>query len=110
TVLEACHGNVRGGDDILAQGKQFVGVMPVYRTFEIGCLAPAFAPGTGTQVIGGLTSDRAIKLVRGLKDLNIVGMDVVEVAPAYEQSEITALAAATLALEMLYIQAAKKGE
>ncbi|KJU33042.1 MAG: arginase family protein, partial [Escherichia coli] len=54
--------------------------------------------------------DRAIKLVRGLKDLNIVGMDVVEVAPAYDQSEITALAAATLALEMLYIQAAKKGE
>ena len=52
----------------------------------------------------------AIKLVRGLKDLNIVGMDVVEVAPAYDQSEITALAAATLALEMLYIQAAKKGE
>ena len=60
-------------------------------------------------MIGGLTSDRAIKLVRGLKDLNIVGMDVVEVAPAYDQSEITALAAATLALEMLYIQAAKKG-
>ena len=59
-------------------------------------------------MIGGLTSDRAIKLVRGLKDLNIVGMDVVEVAPAYDQSEITALAAATLALEMLYIQAAKK--
>lgn len=61
-------------------------------------------------MIGGLTSDRAIKLVRGLKDLNIVGMDVVEVAPAYDQSEITATAAATLALEMLYIRAAKKGE
>jgi len=59
-------------------------------------------------VIGGLTSDRAIKLVRGLKDLNIVGMDLVEVAPAYDRAEITALAAATLALEMLYIQAAKK--
>ncbi len=48
--------------------------------------------------------------MRGLKDLNIVGMDVVEVAPAYDQSEITALAAATPALEMLYIRAAKKGE
>ncbi len=90
--------------------KQIVGDMPVYLTFDIDCLDPAFAPGTGTPVIGGLTSDRAIKLVRGLKDLNIVGMDVVEVAPAYDQSEITALAAATLALEMLYIQAAKKGE
>lgn len=59
-------------------------------------------------MIGGLTSDRAIKLVRGLKDLNIVGMDVVEVAPAYDQSEITALAAATLALEMLYIGRRKR--
>jgi agmatinase len=70
--------------------KQIVGDMPVYLTFDIDCLDPAFAPGTGTPVIGGLTSDRAIKLVRGLKDLNIVGMDVVEVAPAYDQSEITA--------------------
>ena len=87
-----------------------VGDMPAYLSFDIDCLDPAFAPGTRTPVIGGLTSDRAIKLVRGLKDLNIVGMDVVEVAPAYDQSEITALAAATLALEMLYIQAAKKGE
>ncbi|CCK15848.1 Agmatinase [Cronobacter universalis NCTC 9529] len=61
-------------------------------------------------MIGGLTSDRALKLLRGIQDLNIVGMDIVEVAPAYDQSDITALAAATLALEMLYIQAAKKGE
>ena len=110
TVLDAGQVNDRGVDDILAQVKQIVGDMPVYLTFDIDCLDPAFAPGTGTPVIGGLTSDRAIKLVRGLKDLNIVGMDVVEVAPAYDQSEITALAAATLALEMLYIQAAKKGE
>ena len=105
-----CQVNDRSVDDVIAQVKQIVGDMPVYLTFDIDCLDPAFAPGTGTPVIGGLTSDRAIKLVRGLKDLNIVGMDVVEVAPAYDQSEITALAAATLALEMLYIQAAKKGE
>ena len=110
TVLDACQVNDRSVDDIIAQVKQIVGDMPVYLTFDIDALDPAFAPGTGTPVIGGLTSDRAIKLVRGLKDLNIVGMDVVEVAPAYDQSEITALAAATLALEMLYIQAAKKGE
>ncbi|EON2197185.1 arginase family protein, partial [Escherichia coli] len=110
TVLDACQVNDRSVDDVIAQVKQIVGDMPVYLTFDIDCLDPAFAPGTGTPVIGGLTSDRAIKLVRGLKDLNIVGMDVVEVAPAYDQSEITALAAATLALEMLYIQAAKKGE
>lgn len=92
TVLDACQVNDRSVDDVIAQVKQIVGDMPVYLTFDIDCLDPAFAPGTGTPVIGGLTSDRAIKLVRGLKDLNIVGMDVVEVAPAYDQSEITALA------------------
>lgn len=108
TVLDACQVNDRSVDDVIAQVKQIVGDMPVYLTFDIDCLDPAFAPGTGTPVIGGLTSDRAIKLLRGLQDLDIVGMDLVEVAPAYDQSEITALAAATLALEMLYIQAAKK--
>ncbi|WP_370557960.1 agmatinase [Edwardsiella tarda] len=108
TVLDAAQVNDNGVETILAEVKRIVGDMPVYLTFDIDCLDPAHAPGTGTPVIGGLTSDRALKLVRGLQDLNIVGMDVVEVAPAYDQSEITALAAATLALEMLYIQAAKK--
>ncbi|MGY0154737.1 agmatinase [Edwardsiella tarda] len=108
TVLDAAQVNDSGVETILAEVKRIVGDMPVYLTFDIDCLDPAHAPGTGTPVIGGLTSDRALKLVRGLQDLNIVGMDVVEVAPAYDQSEITALAAATLALEMLYIQAAKK--
>ncbi|NDL64200.1 agmatinase [Acerihabitans arboris] len=108
TVLDAAQVNDRGVDDILAQVKQIVGDMPVYLTFDIDCLDPAFAPGTGTPVIGGLTTDRALKLLRGLQPLNIVGMDLVEVAPAYDHSQITALAAATLALEMLYIQAAKK--
>lgn len=108
TVLDAAQVNDSGVETILAEVKRIVGDMPVYLTFDIDCLDPAHAPGTGTPVIGGLTSDRTLKLVRGLQDLNIVGMDVVEVAPAYDQSEITALAAATLALEMLYIQAAKK--
>ena len=85
-----------------------LGHPPLYLSLDIDCLDPGFAPGTGTPVIGGLTSDRALKLVRGMQSLNIVGMDVVEVAPAYDQSEITALAAATLGLEMLYLQAAKK--
>ncbi|CAG9425648.1 agmatinase [Providencia sp. wls1943] len=108
TVLDAAQANDRGVDDMVAQIKQIVGDMPVYLTFDIDCLDPAFAPGTGTPVIGGLTSDKALKLLRGIKSLNIVGMDVVEVAPAYDQSEITALAAATIALELLYIQASKK--
>jgi agmatinase len=110
TVLDAAQVNDRSVADILAQVKQVVGDLPVYLSFDIDCLDPAYAPGTGTPVMGGLSSDRALKIVRGLKtlDLNIVGMDVVEVAPAYDQSDITALAGATLALEMLYLQADKK--
>ncbi|EMC8777929.1 agmatinase [Providencia rettgeri] len=108
TVLDAGQVNDRSVDDMVAQIKEIVGDLPVYLTFDIDCLDPAFAPGTGTPVIGGLTSDRALKLLRGIQSLNIVGMDLVEVAPAYDQSEITALAAASIALELLYIQAAKK--
>ncbi|WP_272694095.1 agmatinase [Providencia sp. PROV036] len=108
TVLDAGQVNDRSVDDMVVQIKEIVGDLPVYLTFDIDCLDPAFAPGTGTPVIGGLTSDRALKLLRGIQSLNIVGMDLVEVAPAYDQSEITALAAASIALEMLYIQAAKK--
>ncbi len=84
--------------------------MPVYLTFDIDCLDPAFALAPAMPVIGGLTSDRAIKLVRGLKDLNIVGMDVVEVAPAYDQSEITASGGRDAGIRNAYIRAAKKGE
>ena len=109
TVIDAAQVNDRTVDDVIAQVKAIVGDMPVYLTFDIDCLDPAFAPGTGTPVIGGLTTDRALKLLRGLQPLNIVGMDLVEVAPAYDQSDITALAGATIALERLYLQAAKKG-
>ena len=84
-----------------------VGKRKVYLTFDIDCLDPAFAPGTGTPVAGGLSSNMALQILRGLKGLDIVGMDVVEVAPAYDQAEVTALAAATLGLEMLYLQAEK---
>lgn len=108
TVIDAAQVNERSVDSLIEQIKSVVGNMPVYLTFDIDCLDPAFAPGTGTPVIGGLTSDRALKLLRGLQSLDIVGMDLVEVAPAYDQSEITALAAATIALEMLHLQAAKK--
>ncbi|MFV0549764.1 MAG: agmatinase [Limnobaculum xujianqingii] len=108
TVLDAAHVNDRTVDDVVAQVKKIVGDMPVYLTFDIDCLDPAFAPGTGTPVCGGLTSDRALKILRGLQSLDIVGMDVVEVAPSYDHAEMTALAAATVALDMLYMQAAKK--
>ncbi|WP_394132109.1 agmatinase [Shewanella maritima] len=101
-VIDAATANDISAQEIVEQIKQRVGDMPLYVTFDIDCLDPAFAPGTGTPVCGGITSDKAMKIIRGLKGLNIVGMDVVEVAPAYDNSEVTALAAATLGLEMLH--------
>ncbi len=80
----------------------------VYLTFDIDCLDPAFAPGTGTPVCGGLSTHQALEIVRGLAGINLVGMDIVEVAPAYDVGEITALAGATLACEFLCLYAANK--
>ena len=88
--------------------KKVVGDYPVYVTFDIDCLDPAFAPGTGTPVVGGLSTARALQILRGLTGLNLVGMDLVEVSPPFDQAGITSLAAATLALEFLYVIAADK--
>lgn len=108
-VIDAGSANEMSVEKIVTQIKQCVGELPVYLTFDIDCIDPAYAPGTGTPVCGGLTSDKALKIVRGLQGLNIVGMDVVEVAPAYDTSEITALAGATLGLDMLHVWALGQG-
>ena len=100
-VLSAADVHRQGVDAIVAQIKARVGDRPVYLTFDIDCLDPAFAPGTGTPVPGGLSSFQALDILRGLVGLNLVGMDVVEVAPAYDHAEMTALAAAQIAIEML---------
>ena len=105
TFLEAPWINENPVKKVIQRIREVVADKPVYLTFDIDCLDPAFAPGTGTPVAGGLSSDRAIQIIRGLKGLDIRGMDLVEVAPAYDHAELTALAAATLALEMLYIRA-----
>ncbi len=86
-----------------------VGDAPVYVSFDVDGLDPAFAPGTGTPVMGGLASWQALELMRGLKGLNLVGMDVVEVSPPFDHAEITALAAATVAYEWLCLLALEKG-
>lgn len=80
-----------------------------YLTFDIDCLDPAFAPGTGTPVIGGISSHTAQAILRGLAGIDVVGMDVVEVAPPYDVADITSLAGATLAVEMLYLYALQSG-
>lgn len=91
----------------IVEARKHLGDTPVYLTFDIDCLDPSYAPGTGTPVCGGLTSHQAMAILRGLKGINIIGMDVVEVAPAYDVGEITALAASHLAMEMLYLYASR---
>ncbi|GGI89181.1 agmatinase [Shewanella gelidii] len=108
-VIDAATANDMTVIDIVERIKQRVGTLPLYVTFDIDCLDPAYAPGTGTPVCGGLSSDKAMKIIRGLRGMNIVGMDVVEVAPAYDHAEITALAGASLGLEMLHVWAEGKG-
>lgn len=85
------------------------GDQPVYLSFDIDGLDPAYAPGTGTPVAGGLTTAQALEFIRGLEPLNLIGMDVVEVAPAYDHAEITALAAASVAHDWLCVLASQRG-
>jgi len=82
---------------------------PVYLSFDIDGLDPAFAPGTGTPVAGGLASWQGLEFIRGLEPLQLIGMDVVEVAPAYDHAEITAIAAASVAYDWLAVLAKQKG-
>jgi len=98
-----------GMDAALDIIKQRAGDAPVYISFDIDGLDPAFAPGTGTPVAGGLASWQALEFIRGLGSLNLIGMDVVEVAPAYDHAEITAIAAATIAHDWLCLLAIKNG-
>lgn len=80
-----------------------IGDVPVYLTYDIDSLDPSIAPGTGTMEIGGLTTIQALEIVRGCKGLNIVGADLVEVAPAYDTTGATAMIAANLLYEMLCV-------
>lgn len=89
----------------LAAIKQRVGSRKTYLTFDIDCLDPSHAPGTGTPVVGGLTTQQARAFMRGLDGIDFVGMDLVEVAPPYDTAEITALAGATLMLDYLCLRA-----
>ncbi|MFN8162085.1 MAG: agmatinase [Solirubrobacterales bacterium] len=83
---------------------ELVGDNPAYLTFDIDFLDPSFAPGTGTPVVGGPSTLQARRLLRGLAGLRFVGADVVEVAPAYDPSaQITALAGATVALDLVHL-------
>lgn len=81
---------------------------PVYLTFDIDAVDPAFAPGTGTPEVGGLTSLQAIQLIQELAGLSLVGAEIVEVSPPFDQSQVTALLAARLILEILSVLAVNR--
>ena len=85
-----------------------VGDLPVYLSIDIDVLDPAYAPGTGTPESGGLTSRELLRVLRGLTGLNLVGADVVEVAPAYDHAEITSIAAATVVFDILALLANRR--
>ena len=101
TVLTAEHVHEAGCMAVAARVMAVVGDAPAYLTFDIDALDPAFAPGTGTPEIGGLSSWQAQAILRRLGWIRWAGMDIVEVAPAYDASEITSLAAATIVWEYL---------
>ena len=107
-IMDARQANNLSAEKIVSQIKEIVGNNKTYLTFDIDCLDPAYAPGTGTPVSGGLSSYKALEIIRGLPGINLVGIDVVEVSPPYDVSEITALAAATIASELLCVYAAGK--
>ncbi len=85
-----------------------IGDLPVYVSLDIDSIDPAFAPGTGTPEVGGLSSYQILQLVRGLNGLNIIGIDLVEVSPPYDHSDITSILAANLAFEFLSLIALMK--
>jgi guanidinopropionase len=94
-----------GVDAVIAEARRVVGDGPTYISFDVDGLDPVYAPGTGTPEVGGLTTIEAQKLLRGLRGLDIVGGDVVEVSPPFDPSGNTALVGATMMYEILCILA-----
>ena len=101
TWLDADWVHANGPEKTAAEAKRIVGNHAAYMTFDIDGLDPAYAPGTGTPVVGGLTTHQARTIIRGLGGIDFKGMDLVEVAPQYDVGEITSLAGATLMLDYL---------
>ncbi len=106
-VLDARWLHAHGANACIAAIRERVGDRKCYVSFDIDFLDPAFAPGTGTPVVGGFTTHDALLLIRGLAGLQIVGMDVVEVSPPFDVSELTALAGASIAQELLAAYASR---
>jgi agmatinase len=91
--------------ETVAKVRERIGNRPLYISVDIDVLDPAHAPGTGTPEAGGITSRELLEIIRGLRGLNLVGADVVEVAPAYDHADITGVAASHVAYELVTLMA-----
>jgi agmatinase len=105
TVIHAEEVDELGLQAVIRKARDVVGDGPVYVSFDVDSLDPAFAPGTGTPEVGGLSSAQALGLLRGLRGLDIVGGDVVEIAPEYDPTTNTAQVAAQVLFELLCLSA-----
>ena len=102
-VIEIEECNDLGVDAVIKEARRVVGDGRTYLSFDVDALDPVYAPGTGTPEIGGITTYEAQKMIRGLRGLNLVGGDVVEVAPPFDPSGNTALVGATMMFEVLCV-------
>ncbi|MBL8894736.1 MAG: agmatinase [Rhizobiales bacterium] len=109
TILYADRVHAMSADDVAREITRVTDGSKAYLTFDIDCLDPSAAPGTGTPIPGGLTYHQAASIIRKLTPVKFVAMDIVEVSPPYDHADITALAAASLAMEYLCLKAAQRG-
>ncbi|WP_071675004.1 agmatinase [Nioella nitratireducens] len=100
-ILDARRVHELGPQAIAARVKEIVGDAPVYLSFDIDCLDPSYAPGTGTPVWGGLSTAQAAIILRDIAGITLIGGDVVEVSPPFDSGQITAVAGAHVAMELL---------
>jgi len=107
-LVTAVEAQEQGIDELVRRIRDRVGDAKAFVSFDIDFVDPAFAPGTGTPEVGGFTSGEALRVVRGLKGLNLVGFDLVEVLPQYDLSEVTALLAANIVYEFISLFALRK--
>jgi guanidinopropionase len=104
-VIEIEEYNDLGVDAVIAEARRVVGDQPTYLSFDVDALDPVYAPGTGTPEIGGINTYDAQKMIRGMRGLNLIGGDVVEVSPPFDMSGNTALVAVTMMFEILCLLA-----
>ncbi|MHC9237849.1 agmatinase [Pseudooceanicola sp. 502str34] len=104
-IIDAPEVHEIGNRAVADKVKQIVGDRPCYLSFDIDCLDPAFAPGTGTPVWGGLSSAQAAAILRGLAGINLQGGDIVEVSPPFDTTGATAIAGAHVAMEIICLWA-----